>query len=120
MWIKNSKQKPDAMLTFATISFAVVTLNIFLATVGTLSFNTTNITFQHIDSGLMAAYLGSTFTAYVSRRWMDNRYASDNFIQQSIVEDIDEEETEPDSEEEEEGEDDEATEELPKVNIGIP
>ena len=115
MWIKNSKNKPDAMLTFATISFAVVTLNIFLATVGTLSFNTTNITFQHIDSGLMAAYLGSTFTAYVSRRWMDNRYASDNFIQQSIVEDIDEEE----SEEDEEGEDDEATEELPKVNIGI-
>ena len=73
MWIKDSKGNPDAMLTFATISFAVVTLNIFFSTFGTISCSGHTISFQIIDSSLMAAYLGATFTAYVSRRWMDGK-----------------------------------------------
>jgi hypothetical protein len=74
MWIKNTNGKSDAMLTFAAVSFAVVTLNIFLSSFDSVSFSNFNITFKALDSSIMAIYLGSTFTAYVSRRWTDKKY----------------------------------------------
>jgi hypothetical protein len=74
MWIKNTAGKKDAMLTFAMISFMVVTLNIFLATFSGITIGDTSIQFQALDSSVMAVYLGATFTAYVSRRWTDKRY----------------------------------------------
>lgn len=70
-WIKNTKGKPDAMLTFATISFGVVTFNILLATLGHFEFGKLNFAFQGMDSGTMTAYLAATFGAYVTRRWTD-------------------------------------------------
>ena len=43
-WIKNSEGKPDAMLTFACLSFAVVTLNVLLSTLGDVNIST----FQYV------------------------------------------------------------------------
>lgn len=77
MWIKNTSGKPDAMLTFALISFLVVTFNIFLSTIGTLTLGGLHIEFTALDSSVMAVYLGATFSAYVSRRWTDRRYMPD-------------------------------------------
>ena len=74
MWIKNTEGRADAMLTFATVSFIAVTLNILLATVGQLSYGGHSITFSTLDSGTMGVYLGATFTAYVSRRLTDKAY----------------------------------------------
>lgn len=65
------------MLTFATISFAVVTLNILLSTFGTITIGNNTVNFEPLDSAIMAVYLGATFTAYVSRRWTDKRYPGD-------------------------------------------
>ena len=75
MWIKNTEGKLDAMLTFATISFFAVTLNILLATIGRLSFGGTIIEFQTLDGAAMGVYLAATFTAYVSRRLTDKAYS---------------------------------------------
>tara|TARA_A100001011_G_C13715996_1_gene597551 strand:+ start:33 stop:299 length:267 start_codon:yes stop_codon:yes gene_type:complete len=73
-WIKNTSGKPDAMLTFAFLAFSVVTLNILLATFGSISYNNFDITFASMDAATMTAYLAATFTAYVTRRWTDKRY----------------------------------------------
>ena len=74
-WIKNTSGKKDAMLTFAFLAFSVVTLNILLATFGRVSWNSFEISFQSMDAAAMTAYLGATFTAYVSRRWTDSKYS---------------------------------------------
>ena len=73
-WIKNTAGKPDAMLTFAFLAFSVVTLNILLATFGTVNFRDLSLDFQQMDAAAMTAYLAATFTAYVTRRWTDKRY----------------------------------------------
>lgn len=74
MWIKNTSGKPDAMLTFAVISFAVVTANILLSTLGSFQGPNISFSFQLIDTGAMTSYLAATFGAYVTRRWTDKRY----------------------------------------------
>ena len=75
LWIKNSSGKKDAMLTFATIAFGIVSLNILLSTVQELVFaGGQTISFQILDSGTMTAYLAATFGAYVSRRWTDRKF----------------------------------------------
>lgn len=81
-WIKNTDGKKDAMLTFATLSFMAVTLNVFLATIGSLTVGDVVINFQALDSSVMAVYLGSTFTAYVSRRWTDKKYDGDKKLEE--------------------------------------
>ena len=73
-WMKNTNGKPDSMLTFAFIAFSVVTLNILLATFGRISFKGFEIGLQAMDAATMTAYLGASFTAYVSRRWTDRKY----------------------------------------------
>jgi C4-dicarboxylate transporter len=74
MWVKNTSGKKDAMLTFATFSFAVVTLNILLSTISSLSIGDKVFEFQLMDSAAMATYLAATFSAYVTRRWTDKKY----------------------------------------------
>ena len=74
MWVTNTNGKKDAMLTFATFSFTVVTLNMFLSTFDTITVGGVSVVFKSLDSSVMAIYLGSTFTAYVSRRWTDRKY----------------------------------------------
>lgn len=78
MWIKNTDGKQDAMLTFATISFFAVTLNVMLATIGQISFGGNVVEFQTLDSTTMGVYLAATFTAYVSRRLTDRHYVGDD------------------------------------------
>ena len=73
-WIKNTSGKKDAMLTFATFSFIVVTLNILLSSIASLTVGDKVFEFQLMDSGTMATYLAATFSAYVTRRWTDKRY----------------------------------------------
>jgi len=75
-WIKNTAGKPDAMLTFAFLAFSVVTLNVLLATFGRISFRDFEIGLQSMDAAAMTAYLGATFTAYVTRRWTDKKYVA--------------------------------------------
>jgi len=70
-WLKNTSGKKDAMLTFATVSFGVVTANILLATLGHFEFGRLTFSFSSMDSGTMTAYLAATFGAYVTRRWTD-------------------------------------------------
>jgi hypothetical protein len=77
-WIKNTKGNPDAMLTFATISFLVVTFNILLSTLGHFELNELKFSFSSMDSGTMTAYLAATFGAYVTRRWTDARPNAEN------------------------------------------
>lgn len=86
MWIKNSEGKPDAMLTFATASFLVVTINIFLSTFTSLTIGDFSVQFQALDSSIMAVYLGATFTAYVSRRWTDRHYLTGETIESETIE----------------------------------
>lgn len=74
MWIKNTKGKPDAMLTFAVIAFAVVIFNVFLATFGTVTIFGTVITFTALSAGTITALLGPTLTAYVGRRFTGAAY----------------------------------------------
>ena len=75
MWLKNSSGKQDAMLTFATISFAIVSFNILLSSIQELGLpNGASISFQILDTGTMTAYLAATFGAYVSRKWTDRKY----------------------------------------------
>lgn len=74
LWIKNTSNKPDAMLTFAFLAFSVVTLNILLSTFGTVSVNGFEINFAAMDAATMTAYLAATFTAYVTRRWTDAKH----------------------------------------------
>lgn len=75
-WIKNTSGKPDAMLTFAFMSFSVVTLNILLSTFGRISFNGFEIGFASMEATSMTAYLAATFTAYVTRRWTDAKHST--------------------------------------------
>ena len=84
-WIKNTEGKKDAMLTFALIAFGVVTLNILLSTVGKITVGTFSINFQAMQASAMTAYLGATFTAYVSRRWTDKKYNEDGGDTPSIL-----------------------------------
>lgn len=76
IWIKNTSGKPDAMLTFAFLSFAVVTINVLLATFSSISFNGLDIKFVQMDAASMTAYLAATFTAYVTRRWTDAKHST--------------------------------------------
>ena len=75
-WIKNTHGKPDAMLTFATVAFGMVTLNLFLSSFGPFTYGDFNFTFTPLSSDTMGVYLGATLTAYVSRRYTDARHVS--------------------------------------------
>ena len=77
-WIKNTSGKPDAMLTFAVVSFTMVSLNLFLSTFASLQIGGVELAFQALDTGALTAYLGATFTAYVTRRWTDKRYSGED------------------------------------------
>ena len=79
-WIKNTSGKKDAMLTFATFSFIVVTLNILLSSLASLTVGDKVFEFQLMDSGTMATYLAATFSAYVTRRWTDKRYKKEEVV----------------------------------------
>jgi hypothetical protein len=71
MWIKNSRGRKDAMLTFATISFFVVTMNIVLVSFSPVFEKYLSFSFVPVDIAILTMYMSSTFTAYVARKWTD-------------------------------------------------
>jgi len=70
VWLKNTANKPDAMLSFAFGGFAITGLAVILAFLGDL--NVGNFSFKldlnasHV--ALLTLFLGATLTAYVNRR----------------------------------------------------
>lgn len=76
-WVKNTSGKKDAMLTFATISFFVVTISVILSSISDLKIGNFSANFVPLDSGLASVYLGATFTAYVTRRWTDKHFGKE-------------------------------------------
>jgi hypothetical protein len=75
-WIKNSDGKPDAMLTFATLSWLVVSICVFLSMFKELKFGMhEDIHISIPDSTLLLGYLGATFGSYVARRYSGDKLA---------------------------------------------
>lgn len=68
MWLKNSKGKKSATLTFSTIAFAVVMLKVLLANVAVVV-GEKNINFGEMDPTLALTLLTPTLGAYVLRHW---------------------------------------------------
>ncbi len=66
--MRNSKGKKDAMLTFAFISFIVVSLCVILSCLKSVAFRALSIELTMPDTSLLLGYLASTFGAYVMRR----------------------------------------------------
>lgn len=73
-WVRNSGGRRDAMLTFATISFLVVTASILLSSISEIHIGSFRTTFTPLDPGLVSIYLGATFTAYVTRKYTDRKF----------------------------------------------
>lgn len=78
IWLKNTDGKRDAMLTFATVSFAVVTLVYLLSSIDELKYKELHIDFNMIPTEAMSLYLASTFSAYVARKWTDIKYKKED------------------------------------------
>lgn len=72
-WIKNSKSKPDAMLTFAFVAFIVVLLK-YVVSDSSLVIKDFNVNFDDFDSGAATVLLTATLGSYVGRRWQDAKY----------------------------------------------
>lgn len=77
-WVKNSSGRKDAMLTFATISFFIVTFLIIMSSISEVNIGDTKITFIPLDANLASIYLGATFTAYVTRKYTDKKFEKEN------------------------------------------
>lgn len=67
LWIKNTRGKKDAMLTFATLGFALVVTKILF---GGNEFHlwTQKLVINPIDASTIAAILTPTLGAYVARQ----------------------------------------------------
>lgn len=75
-WVRNTKGRPDAMLTFAVVSFGVV-LAKFIISGASISVSGHDIHFGSVDAASIAALLTPTFGAYVARRHSDTKYGPD-------------------------------------------
>jgi len=72
MWIKNTDGKKDAVLTMATLGFAVVLIKVLL---GGSHFHIGNqeVVIGVIDGSVIGALLTPTLGAYVARRYTDKK-----------------------------------------------
>ena len=75
--IKNSKNKRDAMLTFAVLGFLVVLAKFTLSGLS-VAVSGANIDFGVLDAALVASILTPTLGAYVMRRHTDRKHAGDD------------------------------------------
>lgn len=73
LWIRNSEGKKDAVLTMALLGFIVVLVKV-LAHDASFVLDGKTVSFGTIDAGSIAAILGPTLGAYVSRRYTDKKY----------------------------------------------
>jgi hypothetical protein len=74
-WIKNTDGKPDAMLTFAAIAFAVVIFKFLLAGVS-FKIKGQDVSAGQVDASTIAALLTPTLGAYVARRHSETKYGA--------------------------------------------
>ena len=78
-WFKNSAGRPDAMLTFAAISFCVCAFALLAPVLNGLQIPGTSyiIKLGVPDTTLVLAFLGATFTSYVVRRNKKDQIATE-------------------------------------------
>lgn len=71
MWwmIKNSRDKKDALLTFAVAAVVVILIKVLLHGV-TITIGTKVFSMGAVDAGIVAAVLGPTLGAYTTKRVM--------------------------------------------------
>ena len=74
-WIRNTRGKPDSMLTISMLGFAVVLFKFILSGVNVTLFGY-NVNFGTVDAATVAAILTPTLGSYVARRYTDNRYVT--------------------------------------------
>ena len=70
-WIKNSAGEASASLTFATVSFIVCIIWLFISIFESVTIGDTTITTRAFDGGATLALLGTTFSLYFGRRYVD-------------------------------------------------
>lgn len=72
-WMKNTKNKPDAMLTLSMVSLGLVWLKFLLSdmTIGPVMFG-------QLDGMVITSILAPTLGAYVARRYNDSSKDKDN------------------------------------------
>lgn len=75
--LKNSAGERDGTFTFATISFVVVTLCVFLGCIDQISIGHTIFKLKTPDATLALGYLAASFSTYVVRRTTKDNNAQD-------------------------------------------
>lgn len=71
----NSKGKEDSMLTFAFLSFMVVSVVILLSVVKSFTVKGAVFEFHPPNDTLLLGYLATCFGGYVTRRYHDEKLA---------------------------------------------
>jgi len=76
IWFENAEGKPDTMLSFAIVAFAIVCFKVIF---GGTSFHigAQILTISTIDPGMVGALLTPTLGAYVIRRYTDKKFDTD-------------------------------------------
>lgn len=69
----NSNGKHDSMLTFAFMSFMVVSVVILLSVIKSFTIHGTTFEFHPPNDTLLLGYLATCFGGYVTRRYHDNK-----------------------------------------------
>jgi hypothetical protein len=77
-WIKNSNNKEDAMLTFATVGFVVSSLSVLASLMESLTIGDFQIIFKTPSESLVTVYLAAVFTSYVVRRNSKDKIESED------------------------------------------
>ena len=72
--LKNSAGVKDAMLTFAVGGFLITGLTVVLSLVSKISVGETDLILRTPDTTLIAAFLGATLVAYVTRRNVKDKH----------------------------------------------
>lgn len=76
-WIKNTDGKPDAVLTFATLSISVVLIKLLFSGASLTWPPHFSWVLQTIDAGSIGAILLPTLGAYVSNRYVNLNFHPD-------------------------------------------
>lgn len=74
IWIRNTENRPDAVLTMTLLGFLIVIVKVLLAGMSVVV-NGNTYGFGTIDAAVIAAVLTPTLGSYVARRYTDRKYA---------------------------------------------
>jgi hypothetical protein len=76
VWIKDAEGKPNCMLSFSVVAFAIVVFKVIMGGL-TITLGAQTLTFSLIDASTIAALLTPTLTAYVARKYTDKKFDTD-------------------------------------------